>query len=587
MPAKYSHVKKRASAQQRKSNSTNHTSHSHLHFRHPPNDHRNPNPHLDRQIGKTVTEAMTAVSQLERAIARILLKRFEQDIARLYSTHLYFIALYQLPTFIMRCTVIGGPGWVAYNADCDEIKDFFRSVISMDLRQAGERVATKSVLWSYTALRHFAISHNVPICKKRGLHSVRLLPHYQALQAHLDSLESMPPPTFTKPPHLGPMTEGFTMIEEACRANPCGASSEELADRLTQLGAGYDRICETIWRVACEFDVRGYGGALREKLTTKWCDCGCSTDHLSEVCEKTVREEEDSSGIRPGKEREWDGRGSGVLGWGTEDEEDLWEVDFDVNPEPGDNDEKAESSMNVNELTELRYLKAEREKELGNAAFKKGDFEQAVKLYEAAHQVEPEMSHYQLNLAAAHLKLHNYAAAELACDLALGQHRSVKGYWRRAQARKAQGRMEGAIQDLRSVLKIQPTNAEALTDLSFLLNTTTEYNVASRSQPSASSSSSAQANLRAKRRLPKTLPFPRTDYDNYRLKISPLPLTIDIPVDLPYFSHLGDSGGKEKSGKPVKPENSDKPTSPSSLKTRPETFTYPSWERYVVRKLSS
>jgi hypothetical protein len=41
------------------------------------------------------------------------------------------------------------------NADGEEIKEFFRSVIAMDLREAGERVATKSVLWSYTALRQF------------------------------------------------------------------------------------------------------------------------------------------------------------------------------------------------------------------------------------------------------------------------------------------------------------------------------------------------------------------------------------------------------------------------------------------------
>jgi len=44
---------------------------------------------------------------------------------------------------------------VSFNYDSEEIKDFFRAAIGMDMRQAGERVATKSVLWSYTALRHF------------------------------------------------------------------------------------------------------------------------------------------------------------------------------------------------------------------------------------------------------------------------------------------------------------------------------------------------------------------------------------------------------------------------------------------------
>lgn len=98
---------------------------------------------------------MSAVSQLERAIARILLIRYEHDIARLFSTRLYSVALVHLPTFVMRCISLGGPSWLVYNHDSEEIKDFFRAAMSMDMRQAGERVATKSVLWSYTALRHF------------------------------------------------------------------------------------------------------------------------------------------------------------------------------------------------------------------------------------------------------------------------------------------------------------------------------------------------------------------------------------------------------------------------------------------------
>ncbi len=193
MPAKYSHVKKRPQKKSTGSNGSTRLA----------KDHRNPNVHVDRSI----SQAMSTVTQLERAIARILLIRFEQDIARLFSTHLYCVALLHLPTFVMRCVTVGGPGWVAVNADSDEIKDFFRAAIGMDLRQAGERVATKSVLWSYTALRHFATSNNVPICRKRGLHSLRLLPHYSGLKAHLDTLQAMPSPAFSKPPDPGPLNE--------------------------------------------------------------------------------------------------------------------------------------------------------------------------------------------------------------------------------------------------------------------------------------------------------------------------------------------------------------------------------------------
>lgn len=150
MPAKYSHTKKRPPSAPKKNGNGVQLK----------KDHRTPNIHVDRSI----TQAMSAVSTLERAIARILLIRFENDIARLFSTHLYCVALLHLPTFVMRCISVGGPGWVAANADCDEIKDYFRAAIGMDLRQAGERVATKSVLWSYTALRHFV---RIPPCSFR------------------------------------------------------------------------------------------------------------------------------------------------------------------------------------------------------------------------------------------------------------------------------------------------------------------------------------------------------------------------------------------------------------------------------------
>lgn len=47
----------------------------------------------------------------------------------------------------------------------------------------------------------------------------------------------------------------------------------------------------------------------------------------------------------------------------------------------------------------------------GNAAFRKGNYEVAVTHYESAHDIESELPHYQLNLAAAHLKLNKYAYA--------------------------------------------------------------------------------------------------------------------------------------------------------------------------------
>ena len=56
------------------------------------------------------------------------------------------------------------------------------------------------------------MSNDVPICQKKGLHSLRLLPHFTALKAHLDSLEAMPPVSFAKPadgPKMFQMSRSF------------------------------------------------------------------------------------------------------------------------------------------------------------------------------------------------------------------------------------------------------------------------------------------------------------------------------------------------------------------------------------------
>ena len=41
----------------------------------------------------------------------------------------------------------------------------------------------------------------------------------------------------------------------------------------------------------------------------------------------------------------------------------------------------------------------------GNLAFKRGDYPEAIARYKDAYAVEPELPHYQLNLAAAYLKV--------------------------------------------------------------------------------------------------------------------------------------------------------------------------------------
>ncbi|KAF9231129.1 hypothetical protein BU15DRAFT_56546 [Melanogaster broomeanus] len=593
MPAKYSHVKKRPANGPKKKATTTGSNNANGGAKDHGKDHHN-HKRLPAHIDRGISNAMTAVSQLERAIARIFLVRFEQDIARLFSTHLYCVSLIHLPTFVMRCITVGGPGWVAHNADCEEIKDFFRSVVSMELRQSGERVATKSVLWSYTALRDFAVSNNVPVCRNRGLHSLRLLPHYDALKAHLDVLEAMPHASFAKPPHLGTLAEGLEALEEACelkygeksllRSTPPPGWDQHW--RL-KVRLGYERVSQTLWRVAREFDVSGYGNVLREKLTTKWCDCGCSTDHLGEVCEKTVREDEENSGVRSGKQREWDGRGDGVHGWETVEEEDVWDLDLDFTGNESEEEANPGSTvpeMTIAEVMEVRYLRGEKEKELGNAAFRRGDFELAVRHYQAAHAVEPEMPHYQLNIAAAYLKLNNWIEAENACTTALSQHRSIKGYYRRAKARRMIGRTDEAIKDLRAALRIQPSNTEALEEMLSLLPPDRSP-PPSPLYPDEAASSSLGGGTSATLHCPtppdhdhlhlhrpkpaKQLPFSRTKADDRKLKIMPIPVMFEVPEYIP-----GDPSSTWKSTRAHRVKN---------VTTKTETFLFPSWEKYSVK----
>ena len=89
----------------------------------------------------------------------------------------------------------------------------------------------------------------------------------------------------------------------------------------------------------------------------------------------------------------------------TEDEEDIWELDLDFGGVDPDENEGIDGDMTIGELMEWRYFKAEKAKELGNRAFRNGDYETAIKQYTKAYETEPELPHYQLNLAAAYLKL--------------------------------------------------------------------------------------------------------------------------------------------------------------------------------------
>lgn len=97
----------------------------------------------------------------------------------------------------------------------------------------------------------------------------------------------------------------------------------------------------------------------------------------------------------------------------------------------------------------MRYLVAEEYKEDGNLSFKRGDYQEAVDLYTAAHKSEPRLPIYLLNRAMAELKLNRWDEAEMDCTAVLRKHRTnAKALWRRAKARRSLAQLTGHIEKL-------------------------------------------------------------------------------------------------------------------------------------------
>ncbi|CDO75142.1 hypothetical protein BN946_scf184639.g4 [Trametes cinnabarina] len=110
--------------------------------------------------------------------------------------------------------------------------------------------------------------------------------------------------------------------------------------------------------------------------------------------------------------------------------------------------------------------KAQAEKDKGNEAFKAGDFPRAIGHYTAAFIADPSNPTYPLNRAAAYLKLGKNEDAERDCDAVLRlDPKSVKGLFRRGQARVALQKLREAEADFSQALKLDHANQAARQEL--------------------------------------------------------------------------------------------------------------------------
>ncbi|SNX83278.1 uncharacterized protein MEPE_01985 [Melanopsichium pennsylvanicum] len=105
---------------------------------------------------------------------------------------------------------------------------------------------------------------------------------------------------------------------------------------------------------------------------------------------------------------------------------------------------------------------AEKFKQLGNEAFRKQQWAEAIGHYSAAQLSDPNEATYPLNRAMAYLKLGKFLDAERDCTTALSMSpNNVKALYRRATASIGANELEKAVEDYEAVIRLDPKNAEA------------------------------------------------------------------------------------------------------------------------------
>jgi len=116
--------------------------------------------------------------------------------------------------------------------------------------------------------------------------------------------------------------------------------------------------------------------------------------------------------------------------------------------------------MKKREKSKLRKeTTAEVQKQKGNKAFKRRDYEKALRRYQEALDEMPFLVPVLSNMAQCHLKLKNYDDTIEYCSRALFLKPSwVKAYSRRALAKRRKGMFQEALNDLEDGLKVEPEN---------------------------------------------------------------------------------------------------------------------------------
>ncbi|KAM3587735.1 uncharacterized protein V6R79_012912 [Siganus canaliculatus] len=136
----------------------------------------------------------------------------------------------------------------------------------------------------------------------------------------------------------------------------------------------------------------------------------------------------------------------------------LTEMDKEESP--------AESNESDSEEVSVDREKALSEKEKGNAFFKEAKYDEAIECYTRGMGADPYNPVLPTNRATSFFRLKKFAVAESDCNLAIAlDSKYCKAYARRGAARFALMKYESALEDYDMVLKLDPANVEAQSEV--------------------------------------------------------------------------------------------------------------------------
>uniref|UniRef100_A0AAR2JUS8 PPP domain-containing protein n=1 Tax=Pygocentrus nattereri TaxID=42514 RepID=A0AAR2JUS8_PYGNA len=111
---------------------------------------------------------------------------------------------------------------------------------------------------------------------------------------------------------------------------------------------------------------------------------------------------------------------------------------------------------------EERSVQAEKLKEKANNYFKEKDYENAIKYYTEALDLNPSNAIYYSNRSLAYLRTecYGYALADATRALEIDKN-YIKGYYRRATSNMALGKFKAALKDYETVVRVRPNDKDA------------------------------------------------------------------------------------------------------------------------------